>query len=278
MWVFHTNISTILNSSTLNVTDTHCESTDLHRFPAMLWLKAAEVITAILGLPANAKVLWIILKNKADSSTSDIFTANLALMDILFCSMIALEILNTHFLNQPNISQGLYFFMGLSEIGGPFFLTCVCVDLYLAVLHPIAFMKFRDHKWRAVCSAVAWVFTVCYSTSLMIIQMDYMEVILSVIQFSILIVIVICNIYILRALKESGPGGQEVHPIKKRAYNTVLVNFLIIMISYIPAVLAFTLKSRFTNHVFSCYIIPFPLSFMCVSNCVQPFLYIYRVG
>uniref|UniRef100_W5LX93 G-protein coupled receptors family 1 profile domain-containing protein n=1 Tax=Lepisosteus oculatus TaxID=7918 RepID=W5LX93_LEPOC len=241
-------------------------------------LTAVEVITVILGLPANAKVLWIMLKTRADSSTSDIFTANLALIDILFCSMITLEIINTFFTIQKKIIDAMLFFWGFSEMGGPLFLTCVCVDLYLAVLHPITFMKFRDHKWKAVCSAVAWVFTISYSTSLVTFPIKYMEIIFPVILFSVLIVIVICNISILRALKESGPGSQEVHPVKKRAFNSVLAIFMTIMTCYFPIVFAFAVKNRVSQYIFSCYIMPLPLSFMCVGRCIQPFLYMYRVG
>ena len=41
-------------------------------------------------------------------------------------------------------------------IGCPLFQCCVCAEHYLAVVHPVVFLKFRPPRYRVSCSGLVW--------------------------------------------------------------------------------------------------------------------------
>ncbi|MGH0192540.1 UNVERIFIED_CONTAM: hypothetical protein FKN15_017642 [Acipenser sinensis] len=104
---------------------------------------AIEVLTSILGLPANVTVLWILLRKQTAILSSEVFIMNLAVMDALFCLNAPLDIYNFYFPGNNIINSVDYVVYNLNVFGCPLFLCCICVERYMAVVHPVTYLGFQ---------------------------------------------------------------------------------------------------------------------------------------
>ncbi len=91
----------------------------------------------------------------------------------------------------------------------------MCVERYLAVVHPVTFLKYKHLRYEVVCSVVVWVASfVSGGINIMTYLFFLVDLNLIVIlaQFSLYLSIqLFCLVAVLRALKQSGPGerGRE---------------------------------------------------------------------
>ncbi|XP_038589256.1 proteinase-activated receptor 3 [Micropterus salmoides] len=248
---------------------------DTHGF--LIWYLCLQFINMFLGIPANVMVLWLIRKNKGDSSTSDIFIINLAVLDILFCLTPPLELANIVFL--PTTSRNwliLFFFYGMKDFS-PLFLSCICLDRYMAVIHPITFTELKDRHHRAVLALVVWLIILAYSAAKCVNTSENFSMIFLVMILVAFAFMVFCNIAILWALRQSGPGRDEMHPVKKRAFKMVLIILGIIVFNYFPPVALFPFRGYFTKDVFHCTIHHIAFGLMDFSSSIQPLLYLSKL-
>ncbi|KAJ8408668.1 hypothetical protein AAFF_G00253030 [Aldrovandia affinis] len=130
----------------------------------ILFYLGMQFINMFLGIPTNLMVLWLLHKNKGDSSSSDIFILHLALLDTFFCLIPPLELANIVYLTTSSTWYVLRFFYGVKDCS-PLFLSCICMDRYMAVLHPITFTELKDRGHRAVGAAAAWLVTLAYAVA-----------------------------------------------------------------------------------------------------------------
>ncbi|MBN3314840.1 GPR17 protein, partial [Atractosteus spatula] len=236
-----------------------------------------QIVNVILGIPANVMVLSLLLTRTGESSTSDIFIFHLAVMDTFFGCMAPLDLVNVFLLNNKDAWRAQQFTYGLKDMGGPLFLSCICLDRYVAVLHPITFTGLKDHKYRAACSVVVMAITVLYATGKAIGGIPNLDKIFTFGILTAFMFMVFCNISILWALKRSGPGKDEMHPMKKKAFKIVISILAIIVFNYLPPVTLFPFQQYYHTYLFKCYIHPISFSFVNLSSSTQPLLYLSRV-
>ncbi|XP_066559065.1 somatostatin receptor type 2-like [Amia ocellicauda] len=278
MAMIYTN-STLFNYSIPNITGrpwsafVGCEE----MVAGVLFGLTVQILNCLMGIPANMMVLWLLVRNKGESSTSDIFIFNLALLDVFFVIMVPLDVVNVFFLNNKQVWGVQMFVYGVKDMGGPLFLSCICLDRYIAVIHPITFTRFKDHKYRAALSVVVLVITFAYAIAKAIGGISHFEKIFTVIVLTTFTFMVFCNISILWALKRSGPGKDEMHPMKKKAFKMVLSILAILVFNFLPPVALFPFQDYYSAAVFRCYIQPFAFNFVNISSCTQPLLYLSRV-
>lgn len=232
-----------------------------------------QFVNMFLGIPANIMVLWLIHKNKGDSSTSDIFILHLAVLDVLFCLIPPLELANIVYLTTSSTWYVLRFCYGVKD-SSPLFLSCICLDRYMAVLHPITFTELKDRRHRAVLATVVWLFTLAYAAAKCVGNIVNFEKVFTVMILAAFAFMVFCNIAILWALRQSGPGRDEMHPVKKRAFKMVLIILAIIIFNYFPPVALFPFQHYFSPDVFRCYIHYIAFGLMDFSSSIQPVLYL----
>ncbi|TWW66123.1 proteinase-activated receptor 3 [Takifugu flavidus] len=241
----------------------------------IIWYLGLQFFNMFLGIPANVMVLWLIHKNKGDSSTSDIFILHLAVLDVLFCLIPPLELANIVFLTTSSTWYVLRFFYGIKDTS-PLFLSCICLDRYMAVVHPITFTELKDRQHRAVLAAVVWVITLAYAAAKCVGNIVNFEKVFTAMILAAFAFMVFCNIAILCALRQSGPGRDEMHPVKKRAFKMVLIILAIIVFNYFPPVALFPFQEYFSPDVFRCYVHYIAFGLMDFSSSIQPMLYLSK--
>lgn len=90
-----------------------------------------KVFNLAVGTPCNVLVIWQIATRKSDSSTSDIFIFNLAILDAYFCLMTPIEMTNRLLLDDSQIWYSQRFAYGIKDVA-PLFLVSL---IYLLSLH-----------------------------------------------------------------------------------------------------------------------------------------------
>ncbi|XP_073677625.1 proteinase-activated receptor 3-like [Garra rufa] len=241
----------------------------------LIFYLVLQFINVFLGIPANIMVLWLIRKNKGDSSTSDIFIIQLAVLDTIFCLIPPLELANIVYLNNSSTWYVLRFFYGVKD-SSPLFLSCICLDRYMAVRHPITFTNLKGKRHRSVCAGVVWFIILVYAALKCVGNIPNFDKVFTVMILAAFTFMLFCNISILWALRQSAPGRDERHPVKKKAFKMVLIILAIIVVNYLPPVALFPFREYFNPDVFRCYIHCIAFSFVDISSSIQPVLYLSR--
>lgn len=154
---------------------------------------------------------------------------------------------------------------------------CICLDRYIAVVHPVLFTGIRDNKIRIAVSAVVWAFVLAYGlTKCTLGVMSVNEVFSGVILFSFT-VMVFCNISVIWVLRRSVMGKEEMHPVKKKAFKMVLIILAIIVVNYLPPVALMPFVSYYSFVAFRCQISISVFSIMDLSCSIEPLLYITKM-
>lgn len=238
---------------------------------------AVQVFNVFLGLPANIMVMVILVRNRRESSTSDIFIFLLAIMDAYFGIMVPFSFLNLYLWKSKEGWRAIKFMYGVKDTSGPLFLSCMCLDRFLAVVFPIAFSRLKDHKYRVGCSTLVLLLTFSYAAAKAVGGLPNFEKIFTGEILAAFMLMVLCNGSILWALKRSRAGKDEMHPMKKKAFKMVLSILCIIIFNYLPPVALFPFQDHYTPDVFRCYVQPVGFSFVNISCSMQPLIYLSRV-
>ena len=96
----------------------------------------------VLCLPANLWVMWLITHGTKDSFAAELFHLNTAICETLFLLGSPLQL---YCLVGP--FSGPVFQILVNELwvlicfGRPLFQCCICVERYLAVVHPLTFIR-----------------------------------------------------------------------------------------------------------------------------------------
>lgn len=240
----------------------------------VLYFLPIFVTTPPLGLPTNGLVIRLLLSKPGICSTSEIFTLNLAMFNMLFCITFSAEYLRLVFVQTADAANFLTW--GLTQTGGPMLLCMSGLDGYIAVCHPLVYLRLKDPKLRLSLCLLASVITVAICSLLKAHVAFKWLVILEVLSI-IIVIISTCNILILKSLCKSGPGREDVHPAKKRAFKVALTAFLLVNFHYLPPLME-NLLSVFCPKYFSPFSILSSVSYSILSSAsfIQPLSYLVR--
>ncbi|NXQ79102.1 LPAR6 protein, partial [Nyctibius grandis] len=117
-------------------------------------------VVFVLGLIENVLALFFLSCRGQHTSHSSVYMVNLALVDTLFVCVLPFKI--HYHLNQNNwvfgdmacrVTGTLYYINIYLSIA---FFTCICVDRYIAVLHPFTYIQIRVTHYVMVVT-VLWV-------------------------------------------------------------------------------------------------------------------------
>ncbi len=113
-----------------------------------------DVIIILFDFPINSYMIWLIVKGTGNGLAAEFFNLNFAVCEILLC----MESLMNQFTYEDEIlCIVVHFLYGLTFNGRPLFQCLMCVERYLAVVHPVTFLKFKPLRYRVICSILVWV-------------------------------------------------------------------------------------------------------------------------
>ena len=95
---------------------------------------------------------------------------------------------------------------------------CICLDRYVAVVHPVVFTGIRDNKIRIGISVVVWGLILAHGLTKCTLGVMSVNEVFSVVILSAFAVMVFCNVSVIWALRRSVMGKEEMHPLKKKAF------------------------------------------------------------
>lgn len=147
-----------ISSATMNVTAARCvapsEEYQYYLFPAVY------IFALVVGLPGNLVALFVFSFRTTPRTAFSVYIRNLALADVLILCTLPFRI--HYHLNRNNWAfgdaacrvTGILFFANIHM--SIFFMTCICVDRYLATVHPHAYLRLRSSRCSLAVSAALW--------------------------------------------------------------------------------------------------------------------------
>ncbi|XP_050948628.1 chemokine XC receptor 1-like [Labeo rohita] len=198
------------------------------------------IITFLFGLPTHSYVTWLIIRGTGSRVTSEFFILNLSVCEIGICLNSFVHAMLYWLSSHPTLK---FFFVGLTITGRPLFQCLMCVERYLAVVHPITFLKFKPLRYRAICCTVVWI--ICLGSCVVCTYtlgdpVKHLYAWFFTLQFLLFFSIqLFCLVAVLRALKQSGPGErvrerEDENHMKRRAFHLILIITVSMAITYGP--------------------------------------------
>ncbi|XP_061485294.1 lysophosphatidic acid receptor 6-like isoform X2 [Rhineura floridana] len=121
----------------------------------------------VLGLAGNVFVLTYFIRTKSATAPANVFLVNLATIDLLFVLTLPFRIAYHALHNDWVFGEvlckvtGCLFFANL--YGSSLFLACICLERYVAVVHPLRHLQFRQLRYRVGAALGVWAVLVAAS-------------------------------------------------------------------------------------------------------------------
>lgn len=175
-------------------------------------------------------------------SHSDVFTFNMIIIELINVFGSIIICVGTYIYNLQMVTLGSYIFF-FNFHGQMFFHLLICLERYLAVVHPITYLTLRKEKGikiRNILVVCVWV--MCFaSLSIANLKKDSEEILINVVVLPTLITVVFCSLNILMVLIRPHPGNRHCQKVDK----SKMISFCIIF------VIMFVLLLRFGWDIFS---------------------------
>ncbi len=287
LYIAFVTVSAILETEEMNSTEASTNSTTLEHFlwPSSIVDMFVCSINFLIGFPVHSYIIWLIVTGTGSGVASEFFNINLSICELWTSFNCLLSVLSTstNFVQLMALSS---FLAGVIVAGRPLFQSLICVERYLAVVHPVIFLKFKPLRYRVICCTVVWIITLASCLCLMFssfLNNFIWFTGLFPIQFLLFLFIqLFCLVAVLRALKQSGPGERgrerrsEENHMKRRAFYLILIITVCLCISFGPYILA-SVFIIFTKHNANTYN-TFALVCFILGGFLHPVLFLHRTG
>jgi len=243
-----------------------------------------SILVVLLGLPVCICVLWDLVdkhyRGGHPFTPNSLFILNITMMDVLFLAFILPEMFNLLLWKNSGLQMFIILVFNLNYSGRPMLMACMCLDCYVAVLHPLRYRSQTLYA-RAIVITVVWLVVVGNWVALILYPVLNNDFGMNWPFISSLTVIVYCDCCILWALRRTfGTSQGELHPQKKRALHIVGVSLLITLVNYLLPVIAFTFGRLFvqSNKKYNCLIAIPAMIPIALTSIFMPAVHLRVVG
>lgn len=166
------------------------------------------------------------------------------------------------------------FFNSLCFAGRPLLLTCISVDTYLAVVHPVIYRARKNLTSRLLIITGVWISTIAFGVYFLVSQVVLYSDVPTLFLAVTLVIITLCDFSILWTLKKPGPGGKIINPQKKKALKMITNKCIITFFTYFPLLINWLLNNimNISHELFSCIVLLPTLCFTIAGNTVSVIL------
>ena len=209
-------------------------------FTLDLWTESAlvsNILNVALGVPLNLSVLGLIASGRLVKG-SEITALNQTLCELALCMSSLANILQYYIPNQ-HLDSALNFFMGLQTVGRLLFMTKVCLRVYLAVSHPVAFLRLKPRRTQVAVSVACWLVVLGYCISTSLVGKKKQALVALVLTTGSILVQLTFGVLILRRLVQPGPGDQKegtagLCGVKLRAFVIIATLLVSTLFTFLP--------------------------------------------
>ncbi len=231
------------------------------------------------GIPTYSYVMWLIIRG-TNGIASEFFNFNLNVCEIFFSLSSLAFLLSERF---PVFVPIKRLSLGLAITIRPLFQCLICVERYLAVIHPVIFLKYKPMRYKMVSSVVVWLLGVGSCLFSMFIFLSNHSIAFTwfvLLQFLLFLFIqLFCCLAVLRGLKRSGPGErkrEEENDMKRKAFYLILITTVTMVLIYAPFIISSMLSILIQQDIL--VLLPISFAFFILGGFVQPVLYLHRSG
>lgn len=248
----------------------------------MVWASLSALLS-LVGCPACVLVLRQLyrrLKAGTPFSPNDFFMLNLTVMDLVFLLFVPFGLCNFLLWHARAVQLLSNFLYALNLAGRPLLTACICLDCFLAVVHPVTYHARTSLTLRFLMAAVVWTVTVAQGVAAVAAEELIHSAWAMVVYVVALPVIVTCDVSILRTLKRPVCAGGGLHPAKKKALQIITNSVVMTVISYVPPVLAYV-SGNLTisdDKVYECFLAIPILVTPTAGSAIMPLLYLGNLG
>ncbi|KAA0713480.1 hypothetical protein E1301_Tti022995 [Triplophysa tibetana] len=190
--------------------------------------------------------------------------------------MTPVDLVNRIYLNNKSVWHFQRFAYGVKDMT-PLFLTCICLDRYIAVVHPIVFTGIRDSRIRINVRMMMWVLILSYGLTKSVSKAMILYDLFSGVILLAFFLMVFCNLSIIWILRKSVAGKETMNPVKKKAFKMMIIVLAIIVTNYIPSVALIPFSSTYTFVDLHCKITVSVYAIMDLSWTLEPLLYVSKM-
>lgn len=247
-------------------------------------VQAALIINIILGFPVNMCVMWIILASSGGIA-AEIFSLNQSICELAICMA---NVITFFVMNSPRSNVSIYlwyiirFFWGFIFSGRSLFMSLVCLERYLAVVHPVTFLKYKLSRCRLAGAVLSWLKVLVCCIILLLVPLQAVHYLSFAMVFPGFLVQIFLCVETLRALVRPVPGdgskaGTGMNTAKLKAFRIKFVFLLTVSFAYLPYIISITLQ-QFVSEETSSKMFCISIYSVLVTGFVPPLHFIYRAG
>ncbi|XP_070847222.1 lysophosphatidic acid receptor 6-like [Chaetodon trifascialis] len=240
-------------------------------------------LSSLIGFPTCVAVLWqLFRRHKAGNpvTPNQVFMLNLTIMDLVFLFFVPFGLCNFFLWHISSVQMFNNFLYALNLAGRPLLTACICLDCYLAVVHPVTYRTRKSLTPRVLMAAAVWTITAAQGTASMFMDELNHSAWAMFVYIIALPVIVVCDISILWTLKKSHRAGGDLHPKKKKALQVITNSMVMTVTSYVPPVLVYIIGDLIISDdkVYDCFLAIPTLIAPTAGSVIMPLLYLGNLG
>ncbi|XP_066502993.1 G-protein coupled receptor 4-like [Hoplias malabaricus] len=242
---------------------------------------SVQAFNFFVGLPLNIYIIRLLVSKNGGVDVCVVFALNHVVSEILFCLVAPLY---TVCIISLEICVGplLGFWLGITLPARYLFPCWVSVERYVAVIHPVTFLRFKPLRYRVACSSVAWICALSLGIASMVTFPGMPYNAFGALYLFIFLLDSFCCIGILKGLLRPGPGDregnrEEMNTAKKKAFKVVSLNLVIFLIQIIPVALSFGLLGLIPRDEFK-LAVAIGLDINILGGFIHPFFVLHRAG
>lgn len=248
--------------------------------PLIMWFAVISFSLTFTIPGAIVILINIVLKNRQriPFSTHDVFMTNINAMDVIYSIILSSDLYSGGDYSDYDDDDGRLkiakFFNALCFTGRPLLLTCVSVDTYLAVVHPVTYRARKSLSSRLLIIAGVWICTIALGCYFVVSEVDMYDDAPTLLLVVTLLIITFCDFSIFWTLKKPGPGGKNINPQKKKAMRIVIKKCIITFLTYFPILVNWLLKNimQVSSGYFFCVIYLPTLCFSVAGSTISVIL------